>query len=395
MKCGEAPGSSTSGWAADLTTGGDTERRLGGVDVLGFFTAEHGVGEAGRALVSTLDCAEVLRNTINYADTESRTGYHYATDDTSAHKVLFLAVNADHIPAAHGIMGGKFFADRYLISQWFWELETPPPWFSDAFSLIDELWAPTRFIEQMLRRCAPAHVKVHLMPPAFRVPETDSRLERGDFGLDDRFMFLFSFDFMSIAKRKNAVGLVRAFRKAFGENEGPRLVIKSINSDKRPEDRDDVSDAIDGRDDIIHINRYVSRVEASTLTSLADCYVSLHRSEGLGLTITEAISLGIPTIATAYSGNLDFMDAWNTWRVPCTMTRVGPGAGGYDREAQWAEPDLDVAAGMMREVWENPEAARERAGRARDWLLASFTPEVAGARMKARLEEIWADLGRG
>lgn len=369
-------------------------RKLGGLDVLGFFTAEHGVGEAGRAVVAGLNGAGISHHTIDYRDTESRTNHLFATDDVSEHRVLFLALNADHLPAARRIMGEDFFADRYVISQWFWELETPPPWFHEAFPLVNELWAPTRFIEQMLRRCAPADVKVRLMPPAFIVPETDDRLERGDLDLDARFAFLFSFDFMSIAKRKNAVGLVQAFRKAFGENEGPRLIIKSINGDKRVKDREDLETAASGRDDVTLVDRYMTRVETSTLTSLADCYVSLHRSEGLGLTITEAISLGVPTIATAYSGNLDFMDEWNTWRVPCTMTRVGSGAGGYDRDAQWAEPDLDAAAAMMREVWENPAEARAKAARARDWLLASFTPEAAGARMKARLEEIWADLGR-
>lgn len=369
-------------------------RKLGGLDVLGFFTAEHGVGEAGRAVVAGLRTTGVLHNTIDYRDTESRTNHPFPTDDISEHRVLFLALNADHIPAARTIMGEDFFADRYVISQWFWELETPPPWFHEAFPLVNELWAPTRFIEQMLRRCAPANVKVRLMPPAFIVPETVADMSLAHYGLEDRFTFLFSFDFMSIAKRKNAVGLVQAFRNAFGEHEGPQLVIKSINSDKRELDRFLLDNAVGDRKDIIHIDRYMTRVETSTLTSLADCYVSLHRSEGLGLTITEAISLGVPTIATAYSGNLDFMDEWNTWRVPCTMTRVGSGAGGYDRDAQWAGPDLDAAAAMMREVWENPAEAREKAARARDWLLASFTPEAAGARMKARLEEIWADLGR-
>ena len=84
------------------------------------------------------------------------------------------------------------------------------------------------------------------------------------------------------------------------------------------------------------------------------------------MTITEALSLGVPVIATGYSGNLDFMDEWNTWRVPCSMTRVGESAGGYPKDALWAEPDLDAAARMMREIYENPTDAREKAAKARD-----------------------------
>ena len=131
------------------------------------------------------------------------------------------------------------------------------------------------------------------------------------------------------------------------------------------------------------------------MTSLADCYVSLHRSEGLGLTITEALSLGVPVIATGYSGNLDFMDEWNTWRVPCSMAQVGSGAGGYPKDALWAEPDLDEAARMMREVFENPSAAKAKAAKARDHVLNAFSVEAAGTRMRQRLEDIWAELGRG
>ena len=371
------------------------DRALDGVDVLGFFTAEHGVGEAGRALVGVLDGSGIRRNALNYTDTESRAEHEFVTQDISEYRVLLLAMNSDHISAAHRIMGKKFFADRYVIGQWFWELESPAPWFREAFPHVNELWAPTRFIEKMLRDCAPEHVKVVYMPPAVQVPAVEGSMKRTHFGLDERFTFLFSFDFMSIAKRKNPWGLVEAFTRAFAEGEGPQLVIKSMNGERRCEDLDKLVEAIGGRSDITLMTNYLTRVEASTLTSLADCYVSLHRSEGLGLTITEALSLGVPVIATGYSGNLDFMDEWNTWRVPCSMTRVGEGAGGYPKDALWAEPDLDAAARMMREVYENPIDAREKAAKARDHVLNSFSVQAAGTRMKKRLEGIWAELGRG
>jgi len=369
-------------------------RRLDGIDVLGFFTAEHGVGEAARYVVRALEAVDTRINTINYTDTESRMSEQFRTHDKSEHEVLFLALNADHIPAAHRIMGEEFFENRYVISQWFWELETAPPWFQTAFPLVDELWAPTRFIEDMLRRSASERVKIRYMPPAIVAPAVDKPVDRRPFGLDERFMFYFSFDFMSIAKRKNPVGLVEAYTQAFAESDDAQLVIKSINGDKRPQDLALLESAIGDRQDIMLMTEYLSRQDASTLMSMADCYVSLHRSEGLGLTITEAMSLGVPVIATAYSGNLDFMDEWNTWRVPCSMSPVGSGAGGYDPHSVWADPDLDAAARMMREVFENPAEAREKAARARDHVLNAFTLDAAGARMRRRLEEIWAELER-
>ena len=149
---------------------------------------------------------------------------------------------------------------------------------------------------------------------------------------------------------------------------------------------------------------YLTRVETSTLTSIADCYVSLHRSEGLGLTISEAIALGVPVIATGYSGNLDFMTDANANIVPMHKVRVGDEAGGYSPLAVWAEPNLDEAVALMRSVYENPVLAREKAGRAQAEILNAFTVERSGAIMKNRLEQIWrsqrgaqllAESGRG
>ena len=383
-------------WEGRLSgSGAVSETAVSGIDVLGFFTAEHGVGEAARGLVGTLRSIGVPVSTINYTDTESRTGHEYLTDDVSNRSVLLVALNADHIPAAHRIMGREFFADKYVVSQWFWELEQAPHWFEDAYPHVDEIWAPTRFIQEMLQRSAPSRVRVRYMPPVVEPPAIDAALSLGDFRLDERFTFLFSFDYMSIARRKNPVGLVQAFKTAFREEEGPQLVIKSMNGEKRPSDREELENAAGSRGDIILLDKYLTRTETSTLTSLAGCYASLHRSEGLGLTITEALSLGVPVIATGYSGNLDFMDEWNTWRVPATMTRVGPGAGGYPPRAQWAEPDLCAAAAMMREVWLNQAVARRKAVAARDWVLKSFSVQSSAARMSRRLDEIWAELRRG
>ena len=105
------------------------------------------------------------------------------------------------------------------------------------------------------------------------------------------------------------------------------------------------------------IDKYLTKIETTTLTSLADCYVSLHRSEGLGLTMSEAMALGIPVIATGYSGNLDFMNSDNSLLVPSVRVAVGEGAEGYSPHAMWVEPDISVAASHMRYAYENQQQA--------------------------------------
>lgn len=366
----------------------------GGVDVLGFFTAEHGVGEAGRDLVATLRHVGVATSTITYTDTQSRTNHPYLAENESRFRVLICSINAEQMVASKDKLPKEFYKGRYVIGQWFWELEVSPPWYEPAWSMVNELWAPTRFIETMLRHSAPPSVSVTYVPLPVVQPDVDSGIDRSSFGIDNRFMFLFVFDMMSVMKRKNPIGIIEAFTKAFPDEGDVQLVIKTMNGMHRADDMVALVRATEGRRDITILDTYLTRRETSSLISMADCYVSLHRSEGLGLTLTEAMSLGVPIIATDYSGPTDFLNAENSFLIPWSRVNVGEGAGGYDSSATWAEPDLEAAAESMRHVYSNPVLARLKASRAQREVLDGFTPADCGAIMRSRLEEIWS-LNRG
>jgi glycosyltransferase involved in cell wall biosynthesis len=367
----------------------DVSRNVRGVDVVGFFTAEHGVGEAARTLVSALRTTDIEISTINYTDTESRTEHLFVTDDVSRHHTLLMSINADQLVVARDRLGDHFFDNRYVIGQWFWELETAPAWYEPAWPIVNELWAPTRFIEEMLKKHAPSNVVIRHVPLPIVPPRIDDSLTRPRWNLDGRYMFLFVFDLMSIMKRKNPLGLISAYSKAFSETDGAQLVIKTMNGDKRSDDLALLLNAAASRSDITIINEVFTSTETSTLISLADCYVSLHRSEGLGLTLSEAMSLGKPVIATNYSGNTDFMADSNSFLIPWSRVSVGEGAGGYDPTATWAEPNEDAAVEAMRFVFKNQQEARIRGARAREDVLGGHSQVTAGAIMKSRLEEIW------
>ena len=201
---------------------------------------------------------------------------------------------------------------------------------------------------------------------------------------------MFTFDFMSVAKRKNPVGLVEAFKMAFRPGEGPQLLIKCINGELRPGELRALEESTEGRSDIIVMNRYLDAGDSVGLMNMCDCYVSLHRSEGLGLTIAEAMLLGKPVIATGYSGNMDFMTETTSFVVPWTQVRVGSGAENYDPAAVWAEPDLGAAADLMRQVYTEPDRARQVAAAGRADLESRFTDRRTGLQMRARLEELWS-----
>ena len=201
-------------------------------------------------------------------------------------------------------------------------------------------------------------------------------------------MFLFVFDFFSTLERKNPLGLVEAFTRAFPEPGRPLLYLKSINGDRAPADLQRLQAAIAGRPDIVLSDGYVSGERLASLTAACDCYVSLHRSEGFGLTIAEAMALGKPAIATGYSGNLAFMDERSSYLVPYELTQLENAVGPYPAGTVWAEPDLEVAAGLMREVAGDPEQARQRGELGRAAVAERQSVERAAAFVTGRMPEL-------
>src|SRR5207248_9857331 len=178
---------------------------------------------------------------------------------------------------------------RYTIGVWFWEVEDFPKAFHGAFNYVDEIWVASEFMRETFLKVSPKPVFKYLLPVL--PPQIDSSLSRADLGLPDNFIFLFSFDLLSVLERKNPLGLIKAFITAFRDREGPVLVIKTINGDKRVLDLEKLRYGVRGRSDIILKDGYLSQIENNTFTGMADCYVSLHRSEGFGLTIAEAMAL--------------------------------------------------------------------------------------------------------
>ena len=367
----------------------NVSQKKGGVDVFGYLKAELGVGEAGRLVCSALIAAGVPVSAINHKETVSRQKYDFKTDDIGRYKTLFMAINADQLRGACEYLGEEFLENRFVIGQWFWELEELPERYQKTFELIDEIWAPTLFIKGAIEKKSPPSVTVIHMPLPLVTPKIDLSVGRKDFGISDGYSFLFTFDFMSVSKRKNVLGVINAYCAAFSPNDGAVLVVKTINGEKRLPELEKVRWMIRDRKDIVIIDEYFDVEKSSALMNACDCYVSLHRSEGLGLTMAEAMLLGKPVIATAYSGNMDFMTEETALLVPWEYVEVGEGAEGYPSDAMWAEPDLGYASSMMRKVFQDREFGLALGDRAKRDLQRRFSPEVTGERMKKQLESIW------
>ncbi len=234
-----------------------------------------------------------------------------------------------------------------------------------------------------------------LTVPVIRVPypvEPDAvasaGLTRARLGLaESAFLFLSILDFHSVSERKNPLGLIRAFKEAFAVHEGAHLVVKTARGRFDRKSYEAICAAARGHN-ILVIDEVLPRGEVNALYSIADAYVSVHRSEGFGLTLLEAMSAGLPVIATGYGGNTDFMNATNSLLVDYELVELASDFKPYKRGWRWAEPDLAQAAALMRRLYEDREGAKGLGEAARASVVAELHPRTVGAMLRERLDAV-------
>jgi Glycosyl transferases group 1 len=366
-----------------------------GVNVAGYFGSEKGVGEAGRAAARALEVSSIPYVLNNVTDSGSANIYSnfFSFADDNPYRINLIHVNADQVPIFAAAKGDEYFRGRYNIGCWFWELsQFPQEWYS-SFQPFHEIWAPSSFIQDSLARVSPVPVvRMPLALPA--VSPIDHDLDRSDFGLPfGVFIFLFIFDFASVFERKNPLGLIKAFTMAFGDRSNVLLLLKVLHSESYPLELNVLRAACSTRNVRI-LDCILSRPEINTLISISDCFASLHRSEGFGFPIAEAMLLEKPVIVTAYSANMDFTTPANSFLVKYKLTQIDRDYGPYRKGWVWADPDLDHAAELMRYVYENRDVCIETGRRAKKEILQLFHPTVAGKQMQERLRRLAADGSR-
>jgi glycosyltransferase involved in cell wall biosynthesis len=366
---------------------------LKGVNYVGYFRAHLGIGEAARNAVTALGKAgvEVAPHDISHLAESPMGNYDIASGTSpSRHEMTILGLSADATPYVLKTLP-EDLRSTFLIGSWAWETPDFPEEWCDRFNLVDEVWVASNFVADAVR--AKATVPVFVVPYAVVVPEVEADrpwLARVCPEVEpEEFIFICFFDVGSVPFRKNPQGAIEAFMRAFGPDQPVRLIVKVLNGERDPDLLKSLHEQSAGHRVTIW-DASLEPFDRFRLLASIDAFVSLHRSEGFGLVIAEAMTIGRPVIVTDWSGNADFTNGENAALVRYDLTRAEQAHGPYPAGTVWAEPDLDDAARQMQRVWKDAEWRNRIVAAAAKAIPAGFSPEVIGAVIRSRLERLSA-----
>ena len=363
-----------------------------GVNVVGYFRTVKGLSEAARSSAVALAAAKIPCSIVDFQygiPITQQVELPPALSSGQGFKfnVNLIHINPPQLPYLWRSYGEYDLARRYTIGVWYWELPEFPAEWDFAFNLVDEVWVATQFIYNSVSKKAP--IPVVKIPPSVSVAP-DYNLKRWNYGLpEDSFLFMCAYDVLSIQARKNPLGAIDAFMRAFaGSDKSVGLVIKVNNARENPIEIQQLYGYVQGYSNCYIIEDVFEKPKFHALIRLVDAYVSLHRSEGFGLIPAEAMCLGKPVIMTNWSGNVDFMTDNNSCGVNYDLVPVDSVYGPYMPNQVWAEPNLEYAAFLMQKLFFD-EGYRKRISRnAKKHIREHFSPEFVGKIMKERLLEI-------
>jgi glycosyltransferase involved in cell wall biosynthesis len=369
-----------------------------GLNIVGFLTADLGVGESARCMVRAADAAEIPTALVPLKlNCRNRLGDQSYADRLQAENPH--GVNVIHLdpPASRDIdhhHGKDFRAGKYNIGYFAWELPDFPDAWTTAFDYFDEIWCPSDFTTAAVAAKSP--IPVLTMPHAIALPNAPGAAPaagvpelRARFRLPpDTFLFLTLFDLNSYSARKNPQAAIHAFRLSGLAGEGAALVVKVQNVDANPADFAALQAGVADLPGTVLIPETLSRADVYALEAACDCFVSLHRSEGFGLAVAESMLLGKPVISTDWSATAEFINDDNGCPVRAKVVTLEQNHGPYMKGSTWADPEPAHAAEHMRRLFADRTLAARLGAAARETMRTRFSPELIGARYRRRLESI-------
>ncbi|MGV8121874.1 MAG: glycosyltransferase [Candidatus Xenobiia bacterium LiM19] len=374
----------------------DTQKRksdLGeepaGLTLAGYFSNTTGISQTARSFASNLFRSGIpfsLKNSLLQQhpeiDFQSMARFADRFSDELPYRLILLFYGSDEILQAFMERSELFSPDHYRAAVLWWEFESGSESFLKGFDHIDEILVFNDFLRAFYTSIAPGHVRIHKLLYPFHIDWiiTEPRdVIRNRYGITiDEFVFFFHFDCFSSIMRKNPAAVIQSFAQVFQGKSCAKLVLKMNNTSFYTAQTKKLISMINDlgvSERVVIINESLPRNGLMTLINATDCYVSLHRGEGMGLGILEAMSLGKPVICTAYGGNMEFTKKDNSFLVEYAMVDAKPDIDAYRWVKQWAEPSIDQAAEYMYYLYNDRDASRSMGEKARQYVQSYFSPE--------------------
>lgn len=360
--------------------------------IAGLFSTANGIGEAARTTYRALKAAGLNPIAVDlsepFAPVDLTTDIPCEPMPDDMEGTLILQLNGPETMSAMQHLGLELGRNWYTIGYWAWELPSFPAGWDKAFRYLSELWTISAFTADALGQNE-ATPETHVFGHAVSPPK-GLRTARMKFGWKkDQLVFLTMADSMSSLERKNPIAAIRAFRAAFGDDPKRRLVVKMRNLARSDKAMANLDAAINDAANIEIMDVSLSDQDKWALIKSVDVLVSLHRSEGFGLSLAEAMSLGKPVICTDWSGNMDFTAEINAALVRSALVRCHDEYGIYnDKTAYWADPDHEDAVRQLRNVADDSALRKRLSAAGKSQVLGVASAKGVGNKMAERLDAI-------
>ena len=364
---------------------------LPGVNIVGFPQGVLGLGEDARMAAQALELASIpcalINAPINGPQRVDNSMNHLITDVIKYPVTLFCLPPTEMMRLP--LEGGIHLIDSavYKIGAWPWELPHWPAPFSRVRQFVDEIWAQSDYVRSAFSRNS--DTPVFKMPMAVSLPVVTENT-RKRFGLhEDHFLFYILFDGKSWLTRKNPLAGIQAFQIAFSKKDAPvGLVVKAMNIVESDPIWQKILTIAKADERISILTELLPRQDAINLMASCDCYISLHRSEGFGRVIAEAMLIGQPVIVTNFSGNVDYCDSETSFLVDGDLVPLQPGEYLFHEGQYWCDPDISVAAEKISLVFENVTLRERTAYAGQQRIIHDYSISTVAAAYSTRLREI-------
>lgn len=361
-----------------------------GINLIGSIRAETGLGQSARLMAQALSAVSQPFTISNYSPVAALREEDHTWDEmvtnSQPYNVNLIHINPHDLAVAYLQMDIGIWEKRYNIGFWAWELEVFPSDWLPTLALLNEVWTPSDFSGIGLRKVTDK--PIHTIPHPLWIP-TDPSYDRAFFGLSEsQFLFLTMYDCNSFSDRKNPIGAINAYKQAFPiEQHDCGLIIKVNNSQKK--DLVLLQEAFKGYKNVYMITETLSKIQVNSLIACSDAFISLHRSEGFGLPLAEAMGLSVPVISTAWSGNMEFMDEETACLVGFDFITIQKTVGPYHAGNRWADPHEEEAAAWICRLYEDRDFAKKVADRAKQRITKQLAPCQVGHMVQKRIRDIY------